>query len=271
MTILNAEQYFNLSMNQYPTLYCSSSLEYSKLKVFDQLFNVIGNGYHDIEDFINKNKLNSYSTELINSFPQKYVSNEPLYNVYTELDSQSSRFKVPNFDSMLNGIFTEEEVKQFPDSYLNIQINNHSILGEEFDDITFVPYPNFNKQYSILWDDISSLNKSWIEAGIFYYTKAQEFFNSENTHLYHDSIPAEDDVIAWNKLINEFETTFKNHFDNTDNTESMYEKISKDYELEYVGDTKDFIIRRWNKELSRIQNFISETLVRLNNNLTTLK
>ena len=42
--------------------------------------------------------------------------------------------------------------------------------------------------------------------------------------------------------------------------ETQHNIISDAYGVEYTGDTKDFLIRRWEKEKQRINDFIDEII-----------
>lgn len=72
--IMTAKESFNLAMNEYPTLYVSPTLELAKLKHYNQLFNVIGNGYRDLDEFLYGMTINDKNKNKIYTFPEKYIT-----------------------------------------------------------------------------------------------------------------------------------------------------------------------------------------------------
>lgn len=258
--IMTAEQAFNVSMNTYPSLYSAPTLEMAKDKFYDHIFNVIGNGFRDTDEFLEGHVINKENIKLINSFPEKYISNAPLYIAYTALEKS---FDIPAFDSSLEGVYTKEELKTMPHVVKAIQSNSCDFLNrEETVNDKFSPYPNFKKTYSMVWQmDMNVIGKSWIEAGIVYYEHMKDFFNSEESHSYSGAIPKE--KIDLEIMVYDYEKMFK-HYTKEDMSEAEYFKaISDAYEIEYTGDTEQFIRKRCDKELARIHAFIDETILML--------
>lgn len=255
--IMTAHQAFNVSMNEYPSLYTDPVLEQAKLKYYDHIFNVIGNGYRDINEFIEGHTINKHNKGFIDSFPDKYISVQPLYQAYTET-YENSPFPRGKSESCLMGLYTEEELKSMPQVKHTLQVNKSYRRRE-----TFVPYPNFQKNYSIIWDNVSVLDKSWFEEAHFFYSKCKEFFASKHVHLYHSAIPSEENTEAWDKLIATYETNFARLKTENMNEQQYHQAISTAYEFEYTGNTKEFIKDRWKIEHTRINEFFDETLERL--------
>lgn len=168
--------------------------------------------------------------------------------------------------SELHELYTEEEIKKMPHIKFKNQVNeNFKIIKESFN--VFVPDSNFKKEYSILWSDLKLLDNSWLEEGLYFYDKCKTFFNSKNIHFYHGAIPKENDTKEWDKLINMYEECFTKYKKEGLSEEKINKEISKAYESEYTGDTKQFIKKKWNKELLRINEFIELTLERLTTEL----
>lgn len=111
---MTAEQAFNVSMNEYPSLYTSYSLERAKMKFYDHIFNIIGNGFGDMEEFKEEHTINKFNKHLIDSFPDKYISNTPLYMAYKE-------------HARINS-FIDETLERL-DSYLNQKNTNPKKIG----------------------------------------------------------------------------------------------------------------------------------------------
>lgn len=263
MTVMTAEQAFNVSMNEYPSLYTANSVKQAKMKYFDHIFNVIGNGYRDLEEFIEGHTINSENEKFIDGFPQKYIGKTPLFYAYTEVEERGG-FKMGLSHSSLPGIYTKEELENMPNVIHTVRANGRRMLD---DSKGFVPYPNFNKQYSMVWKmDMEQLDASWKEAAVFYYKEVKKFFESDNVQFYSSAIPKNE--VDKEIMIEDYENAFKRYRVEGMSDKDFHSKISKEYEMEYTGDTLDFINRRWEKELNRINQFIDETLEKLEQSLT---
>jgi hypothetical protein len=259
--VMTAEQSFNYSMNTYPSLYAADNIEQSQYKVYDHIFNVIGNGYRDLEEFIDAHKITKETKPFIDNFPQKYVEPGALYYAYTKMSKigeGKDSFDMPDYDSILKEVFTKEEQKDHPEVVQFTNISKHTKK---------TPYPNFQKQYSMVWKmDMNQLDSSWTKAAIWYYEKTKEFFNSDETHLYHYAWPKDEN--KQKRLIGDFEKNFERYKKEGQTQEEFNAEITKAYGFEYKGDTAEFIQGKWNKELNRIHSFIDETLEKLHNDLS---
>ena len=263
MPIMNAEQAFNVSMNEHPSLYASRTLEEAQMKYYDHIFNVIGNGYRDMSEFKEGHRITPSNVQLTENFPEKYITDKPLFWAYTEID-ESYGFKRGKESSSLPGVYTKKELEAMPIVVHTLQ-SNKRYKGEDY---SFNPHPNFNKEYSLVWDDISKLDKSWTEAALVFYKKSQEYFNSDKVNNYHYACPRENETDKWQTSIESFEKIFARYKIEGMTQDEHFKKISKEYEVEYTGDTRDFIKRRWEKEHTRINEFLNETIDRLENMLT---
>ncbi len=245
--MLTPKEYTIKQMHNYPTLYYSSNMDEAMLCVFDHTFNVIGNGIDSktlLEECKNNKPLNKKQT-------LKYSSEKTLFVGYTKLDEKMTNLlgeKYPDFNSDIKGAFSEEEKNKKKDV----------VLWEEIKPRTFnYPYPNFKKEYSLVWEEnFKELGEEWINAALWFYSSCQEFFNSYKVESYHGAFPTSDSN-ADLSTIADYERNFKKY--------SSWEEISKAYELEYKGDTHDFITRRFQKDLVRINSFLDETIKMLNN------
>lgn len=260
---MTAEQAFNVAMNMYPSLYGGDSLLSAKFKYYDHIFNTIGNGYRDMKEFKDSHTITSKNIHLTQSFPEKYITGEPLFYAYTEVKERHG-YNIGKQSSSLPGLYTKEELNSMSQVKHAMQTN-----ANYFDEIIiFNPYPNFDKDYSFVWEDISKLDKSWPESALVFYQKCQEYFASDKVSNYHYACPKDIEIEKWKESIEIFEENFAKY--KTEGiTQSEYnQKISKAYEIEYNGDTKDFIKRRWEKEHARINEFLNETVERLEAMLT---
>ena len=109
MKLMTPTKAVNFSINMHPSLYASASIELAKLRVYDHIFNVIGNGIRDSEEFVDhlRDRRKGVQTP-----PAKYLSGERLHYAYTEIeDFGSGDFKwvMGKTDSCLDEVFTEAE------------------------------------------------------------------------------------------------------------------------------------------------------------------
>lgn len=257
--IMTAEQAFNFAMNKYASLYSAETLEEAKLKYFDHVFNTIGNGYRDLEEFIECHKINKNNKAFLDSFPEKFIGTTPLYTAYTKVKMIGS-YEMPESESRIEGTFTAEEIEQMPEVVCKIQSNGKGFDGERIS----TPYPNFSKTYSIVWRmDMKALDPSWTEAAIWYYENIKPFFEGEHVHLYHGAAPINEKGMK--RTIEEFEKHFVKYKKEDMNDLEYFKAVSDAYNFEYNGNTEEFITKRWEKQLSEIKNFIDETVTMLKN------
>lgn len=267
--IMTAEQAFNYAMNKYPSLYATSSLQDSKYIYQDHIFNTIGNGYRNLKEFIEEHAINKENEHLLASFPEKYISDEPLYYAYTKT-KKFADFEIGDSDSILPGVYTEKEINEMVGvAKCFVQTNAPIIEDDEFPyDERLIPYPNFSKEYSLVWKmDLSQLDDSWKIAALEFYERAKDFFTGDFSHLYHNAAHKSD----WRmeETIESYETNFKRYKKDGMSDKDWYVVISKEYGHLYDGDTKKFIETKWIKEKERIIEFIEETLGKLEQQLTT--
>lgn len=255
--IMTADEAFNVSMNQYPSLYTSINLELSRFKYFDHVFNTIGNGYRTLEEFIEGHSITLKNHALTFGFPEKYIGEHALYSVSTKTIDYGS-YSMPDHHSELDGLYTEDEIKSMPEEFYILQINKHYDFSEIPQDI-HVPYPGFNKEYAMIWKmDMMQLDISWTLEAINFYEKCYEFFNSENAHLFHGAVSEDPQKVK--RAIEDYEQFFKDYKKEGMTEQDYFDAISKAYELEYTGDTLDFMNRRWELRKSEIMEFISDSL-----------
>ena len=243
--IMTIEQAFNVAMNEYPSLWTASTLELAKLKFYDQVFNTIGNGLHMPNEFESEFTITDENKHLIDTFPEKYITSAPLYSVGTK--------NALNQMCYISGLYTESEAKEF------LRTGHFYYQSNRFSDY-FVPYPNFDVEYSLVHNiDLSEYDPSWTIAAIYYYTKMKEWFNSDSVSDYSAASHLKD----MQSSINNYERMFKRYEGDAQTLEERNVKISNAYGIEYTGNIEQFIHTRWNNELNRIITFIDETLVKL--------
>lgn len=255
MKLLTPTKAVNLAINQYPSLYASAGFELAKLRVYDHIFNVIGNGIRDTDEFLEhmKDRRKGVQTP-----PAKYLSGERLYYGYTETEEFGDgdyKIVMPTSGSSLDEVFTEAEKADHPEV--------KKWLG--FDVVQdFVPYPNFKKDYSTVWQiDTAVLTEEWIDEIIWFYRKCEEFFDGPNVSEYSYAVTK--NLKKLERQIKEQEQFFERYKNETNSEEEYWAAITKNWQCEYLGDTLDFIQRRWKKDHDRIRAFITETITMLEN------
>jgi hypothetical protein len=248
--LLTPEKAVNCYINNHPSRYASSSWEISKLLVYNQIFNVNGNGIRDDAEF--KDHLRNRRKN-VHTPPAKYLNGEPLFWGYTrlrEIKYGDKTFAMVDTDSGLPGVFTEDEKQYHPEV---VKWQDCPRIEE------FIPYPNFNKNYSIVWRiDTAILTPEWIDEIIWFYHKCEEFFNSDRVHEYHSALPK--DPIKLENRVKDQDAYLEKYKKAAADEKECWSEITKAYGVEYQGDTLDFMQRRWNKEHTRIREFISETI-----------
>ena len=256
LRLMTADEAFNVAMNTYPSLYTAATLELAKLKFFDNVFNTIGNGTSTIEEFTEHYALTPEKAGLIHDFPHKYIGTTPLYYAYTETDQVGSS-KMPKYGSDLPGLYTLDEMMVMPQAAYALLSNRDEVKGQSH----CVPYPNFKKRYSLVWNvDMGSIDPSWCKAALSFYRFAKTFFESDDAHAYADAVPKDP-----TRRIADYEEAFARCRKPGMSEEAYRAAISEAYELEYTGDTEDFIRRRWAVEKTRVLDFLEETTGMLEN------
>ena len=255
---MTAEDAFNYCMNAYPTLYAATDVKTARSKVFGQIFNTIGNGYDNYNDFFSEFERTPERVDMTKAFPAKYIGVEPLYTGYTDVQSKSTFSAMSYLDSALLGLYTEIEKDSYPNVTKWTQANRIGMIS--------TPYPNFYTRYSLLHlIELEKLDDSWLQAGISYYVGCREFFNGPDAVHYHSAWPA--DPKKQVQLILDYETSIARCIKGIDSQNEQWAAVSKAYEVAYKGDTALFIQERWKKENTRIGAFIEKTLMMLQENL----
>lgn len=257
---MTSNQAINYMINTSPILYASPSLYESKMRCYDYIFNVIGNGINDIKSFQDMFSINMKNATLIESYAPKYVGNKDLFLAYREYKDFGHGIKMGVHESVLDGLYTSGELDVLQDVNHSMKIDkNRSVLG-------FVPYPNFNERYSFVWCvDIKDLDKTWILAAKEYYDNCKDFFNSNAKYLYSGAWT--DDEKEINKQVTQYELMFKKYYVDGMNITDINKSITGAYGVAYDGNIKKFIMFRWDIELKRIFKFIDDTLLKLNEEL----
>lgn len=244
--LLSPDQYITKSTFLYPSLYASQSYEESKFKVLDHSFNTIGNGI-TIETL----KSAPLTEEETAECSKWFTCSSALYGYFRV--EQFSGFAMPTGESIIV-LPSEKHLHPTVVHWTPFECSPKNN-----------PYPNFKKTYSMVWNlnglDFEQLGPKWIDAAIWYYDRCLEYFNDPGACASYPYAFPNDDECENDRIIKLYASSMKNY--------STVEEISKEYELEFIGDPndessiRDFVSRRWELERRRIIKFIIDTLERL--------
>lgn len=243
--IMTVDQAFNAAMNEYPSLITAQSLELTKLKFYDYVFNTIGNGLCSVDDFKRKFKITRKNKHLIGEFPEKYCTPVPLYHAI----GGSNLPRLNHFT-----LYTHEEAQELIRAGYSVYQFNKKSIG-------VVPYPNFEKAYSLVYKvDLKEYDPSWTIAAIQYYSAMEQWFKSNSAC---DYLPHATHLKDMQAAIRSYEEAFKYYGNAATTVEERNANISSAYGIPFDGNIEQFIRTRWDSELGRIKEFITETLVML--------
>lgn len=123
----------------------------------------------------------------------------------------------------------------------------------------FCPYPNFDKKHSALYgaaDVYHAMVQSpdWQAAMLKFYERCQAYFDDASSRAtYHYAYEPENH--ADQKRLQEFEQYVVKF--------ASFEEASKALGHPYTGDPHEYLTQSWQRELSKIQSFIAETIERI--------
>lgn len=257
-SILTPEEFIIRAVNSYPSLYAAPSYDEAKFKVLDHVFNTIGNGMY-MESFMG----GPVSDEEIAAAQKWFACDRAAYGYMKTktLGEGAHSWEMPEGEPTV--VVPVDEMKNHPEI----------VYWVEFDcDGKRDPYPNFQKQYSMVWDvrDINfvMLGREWAQAAGWFYNRCRDYFMDDGqVQSYHSAFPKDNERETTNTIADykRFMTVDK-YPTNAD--------ISKAYDCEFIGDRNNdddvaaFIARRWNAERQKILDFIYETIERTNHLIT---
>lgn len=244
----NPEDYILSRIAAFPSLYCSDSYEASKIKVLDQLLNVIGNGIRDTEELDEEMKFRKLDRDRA----LRICNGEPVYYGYFDAEDFGDGFKMGRGESITA---LESEQSNHPTVVYWMEASNTSkrnrFLGEEY---RWSPYPNFQKKYSTVWQtDFKKLGSEWAKEVVWFYTKCQEYFAGDcsNYHgAFPSNIPTKDDKLIQDML--GYREKYK--------TDKEFSDMYLGSGVVYAGDMRAFLVDRWAATRANIDQFIVETI-----------
>lgn len=238
MNYLSPEQYCALQALLYPSLYASDSLAECKLKVYNQLFNVIGSGIGSASELRQALRARDFDQDTGFAWTRQSRGFRGYENV-----REFHGITLP--DGMPCATVPREPDKSgFPRAVFWQAFENKPLQA---------PYPNFHKTYSLAWlAELDEFGPEWIEAAACFYRWCDRFF-SHDPRAYHGSFPSASPEADLERIANQ----------NALLQGRSPTQIQADYGVAWRGSTPQFLTDRWTRERSRIQAFIAETLERL--------
>lgn len=227
-----------MQMREYPLLFSKTTYLGCFLVVFDHFFNVIGNSFYNEDEFFEV--LQQPTTNLIDARRYLRDTGEGLYIRKYDMDDPR-RFAEAEY-------FLESDIIHNIDEYVLIsEDDNHTD--------TFSPYPNFKKEYSVVWtpwfEKAVKKDNRWAEYAIKYYELMLDFFNSDRQCLYSNAYPKE--ILFKTQIhFDDFNKKLKSY--------RSYKEIENNYGIPFNGWVNDFCLEYWKKEKSRILEFIDNTI-----------
>ena len=109
----------------------------------------------------------------------------------------------------------------------------------------------------------SALDSSWLEAGLYFYTQAQEYFASAQVDYYSDAWPQEPTLQQ--KRVNDFERDWIRL--SAEEQRKQWAVIGENQGMPFSGDTRAFLATLWEREKTRIDQFLATTVAMLETEL----
>jgi hypothetical protein len=248
----NADKYVFKCISEYPTLYGSTSFKTSKLKVLDHIFNVIGNGYadHNLHEILDVSNL-----DISKKYIAKYLKCSGVWYGYKE--SNIKRINISGEE----WVYHSGEPEEFYLTNADDKVNYPEIADWIFSKYnSFCPYPNFQKEYSMVYDckTFWNLDKSWFYAALCYYKECKKWF-IKHEFEYSSSFPCKQKSSTERRVKDMQQYLSQKKYKNNS-------EISKAYNCEFTGsidnyqDVFNFLVKLWEKEKNRINIFIDETI-----------
>lgn len=252
---LTPDEFIIRAVNEYPSLYAGPTYDEVKFRILDHTLNTIGNGIY-MESFMGE----PVTEEEIQAAQKWFKCKKASYGYINtrQLGKGRNAFKMPDGDPVC--VVPIREKKNHPEVKYWVDFD----CTKERD-----PYPNFQKQYSSVWDNrdiqFAKLGKEWAQAAGWFYNRCRDYFmDSEKVKGYHGAFPQKEEHETEHLI-----ESYKKFIGDTTKYPTN-EDISKAYETEFTGDrTNDedvarFIAKRWEHTQQAHLDFIKETIGYLN-------
>lgn len=239
--LLSPNEYITKSIISYPTLYLKYDFEQSKMAVLGHMFNTIGSGTHDFINTITGKPLDFNTIkDFFGDVPVYQYEKNGQSKLVTHLTDDQENFVYP----------IEKDINHF-----------------------HTPYPNFQKQYSLVYSsNYSLMDNEWKQAALDFYLYCKDFFNNpERSKTYNHSFEFDSFDTLSDSQKSEI-TDMKKIIHNL-----SLKQISKNYGTEFFGDPKNdedianFLQNIWLKEKEKIYKFLDKTISMLEKDLNLTK
>lgn len=249
MLVMSPEFFVYKRVIDHPSMYGAMGYEKAKKVIFDHVFNVLGNGI-DKSDIPRMFKSSKFPSRQI---AKMYMDSEEIMTAYlggkTIYLDDGEEFQMPSLDHCM-GYYRKEEIDDYP------EVTQWVSCGQERKNTSFVPYPNFQKKYSLAWSDefkkFIDEHEDWKIAIVEYYQQCLEYFQDDDCdNTYSDAYPGTDPE----RTVRDLERIHRKYDSHEDFTESYGGRG-----IDYNGNMEDFCKARWIQEKKRIIQFIYETI-----------
>lgn len=252
MTLLNFEDVVKLLIIKYPTLFWTKSEGFSVKNISNYIFNVIGNGYNTKESLVEfeDNKVNKLLLE-----NKKYDFLFSGVQIYEVLNYSEIKLLIKQPDS-IEGKFVSEDEKR---ENLN---NEKEIIYSKIESRDSPYYPNFDKNFSFFYNMknnklLGLFNMTWLVAMKDFYENVRFDVNGSNAFPGKPSIKHNDEWLSFRNQIEKKIISMKKGRSDID----WYKEVSDYYKHPFFGDITDFLNTRWEKEKIRVNKFVEQILI----------
>lgn len=235
--LFTPDEYVLFTASQFPSLYACDTFEQTAFRVYDQLFNVLGNGLNDKEAVLEELTFVEFNQEEA----KRFITAETLYYGWYETRTWFGDTELGEGDPIT---VLEQDKPKYPAIKLWVESSQHE----------YSPCPNFKETYSMVYKDFfAELGDDWVKAASWFYTECKKYFDGDHSS-YSRAYPKKD-AFDNKEHLTDYEDAFKKY--------ASHEAIAEAYDIKFNGDIDDFAKHHWQKELSRIYAFLDATQERL--------
>jgi len=283
------------SLHMYPTLYLFPTWEASYIRILDHTFGVIGNGLtwaktKDLKKggYLCQEEFRKYNGEWVRKLDKNYGADkynfdmksffeEPVVCVYNmgicedkfvgtlkefEEHKDKKYWKENSFNFLGSMSVSEMFMIDYNVMERNLKKDPFVETASEKDNLNFdhygwAPYPDFQKEYSPLWEDGSEyIQEDWKQGALYWLSECERFFKDpERIKTYHE-YPTRKNIKELKDFILKYMEEGK--YKNSDNVNEAYKTTC------FSGENfEEMAWERWDKEFLRTLKFIKETKFKL--------
>lgn len=292
--MITFNEYLISSVVEYPSLYSSKSYEITKFLVMDHAFNTIGTGVGEA--------ILLMTPPNHQSIPEKYINGTELFYVYNPAITvfRPGTRIVENDHQAHMGELTYDELMQIPgmtEDYYFSTLNTsreHPLYMDpskqtgRWQFVNNGPYPNFQKRYSLVWNELTAydtfwnetteelernfkqriaffdLPDDWRDAAIEYYTQCKQYFQDDYlSSWYHSAFPEYDENAAKFRINDMTDYLSRTYGPDFATNQEVIDNITKGYGVKFTGSVEQLLKDRWKRTRGETIRFINQTLEHL--------